>query len=67
MIAKATSPLIFSILLSMLSMNGCTSKVEEVNHYNILFISIDDLRNELGAYGREYFIMPNIDKLASQE
>lgn len=30
----------------------------------ILFISIDDLRPELGCYGKYYIHSPNIDKLA---
>lgn len=33
---------------------------------NILFICIDDLRTELGAYGSEDVITPNLDKLASE-
>jgi len=33
---------------------------------NILFIAIDDLRPELGTYGSNIAISPNIDKLASQ-
>ncbi|MDZ8117456.1 sulfatase [Pontiella agarivorans] len=33
---------------------------------NVLFIAIDDLRAELGCYGSEIAITPNIDKLASQ-
>ena len=33
---------------------------------NILFIAIDDLRPELGSFGAERIISPNIDKLASQ-
>jgi arylsulfatase A-like enzyme len=32
---------------------------------NIVFISIDDLRPELGCYGKDYIHSPNIDKLAS--
>jgi arylsulfatase A-like enzyme len=31
---------------------------------NILFISIDDLRPELGSYGNEYVKSPNIDRLS---
>ena len=33
---------------------------------NILFISIDDLRPELGVYGFKHIYSPNIDKLATQ-
>lgn len=33
---------------------------------NILFIAIDDLRPELGCYGSEIAITPNLDRLASQ-
>ncbi|WP_407652605.1 sulfatase [Aporhodopirellula aestuarii] len=33
---------------------------------NILFLAIDDLRPELGCYGSEIAITPNLDKLASQ-
>ena len=48
---------------------GCKSKTEEKQTVkkkpNILFIAIDDLRPELGAYGSEIAITPNLDKLAS--
>lgn len=33
---------------------------------NFLFIAVDDLRPELGAYGKEYAKTPNLDRLASQ-
>ena len=33
---------------------------------NVLFIMIDDLRVELGAYGGEHVLSPNIDMLAAQ-
>ena len=33
---------------------------------NILFIAVDDLRPELGCYGRTYIKSPNIDRIAKQ-
>jgi len=33
---------------------------------NVLFIAVDDLRPELGCYGKEYMHTPNIDNLASK-
>ena len=32
---------------------------------NVLFIAVDDLRPQLGCYGHEQMISPNIDRLAS--
>jgi choline-sulfatase len=32
---------------------------------NVLFIAVDDLRPELGCYGKEHIHSPNIDRLAS--
>ena len=33
---------------------------------NVLFLAVDDLRPQLGCYGHEQMISPNIDRLASE-
>ena len=53
----------FCILLSC--KKGVDSDDKKSNEQpNILFISIDDLRPELGCYGKDYIHSPNIDRLA---
>ncbi|WP_324025425.1 sulfatase [Maribacter sp. BPC-D8] len=60
----------FFILLNIL-LFSCKAQVEKSidepsKKPNILFIAIDDLRPELGAYGSEVAITPNMDALAAQ-
>ena len=38
----------------------------EAQRKNVLFIAVDDLRLQLGCYGQEQMISPNIDRLASE-
>lgn len=58
-------------ILAILFLNSCQNagekKVEtqKPNRPNILFIPVDDLRPDLGAYGNTVIKSPNIDKLAS--
>ncbi|MEM5499309.1 sulfatase [Paraglaciecola mesophila] len=42
------------------------TKQEQVKKPNVLFISIDDLRPELGSYGSDIAITPNLDALAKR-
>lgn len=35
-------------------------------HPNILFITVDDLRDHIGAFGHPHVLTPNIDRLAAQ-
>ena len=44
---------------------GCSSQSPDTRP-NILFIMVDDLRGELGVYGSEHALSPNIDNLAAQ-
>jgi arylsulfatase A-like enzyme len=37
---------------------------KQINHPNILFIPVDDLRPELGCYGNRIIQTPNMDRLA---
>ncbi|MDG1174986.1 MAG: hypothetical protein P8N07_04220, partial [Flavobacteriales bacterium] len=52
------------LTLILLSSSSCTETKKKITKPNILFISIDDLRTTLGAYGDSTAITPNIDKLA---
>jgi len=43
-----------------------TNSPEEKRKPNILFIPVDDLRPEFGAYGDDFVLTPHMDHLASQ-
>ncbi len=53
-------------LLLALTIMGCDNPKKKLVKPNILFISIDDLRPTLGAYGDTIAITPYIDQLASE-
>lgn len=58
---KITTPLSSLFVLSAL----CSCSQSKVDRPNILFIAVDDLRPELGAYGADHIISPNLDRLAA--
>ena len=53
-----------SILFLSLLLSPLTGATE--SRPNILFIAVDDLRTELGCYGKEHIKSPNIDALAAR-
>lgn len=64
-INKIFALIVFSIFC--FSCNRTTNSVaKQQKQPNILFIGIDDLRPELGCYGSDIAVSPNLDKLASQ-
>jgi len=54
------------ILLLLVSCTGRHDPVQASLTPNILFIAVDDLRPELGCYGKELISSPHIDRLAAQ-
>jgi len=58
------------VLLMILFQRGPVSaaqtNTEKSTGYNVLFIAIDDMRPELGCYGADHMVTPNIDRLANR-
>ena len=50
----------------LLGIFSCGVPQKDVKKPNILFISIDDLRPTLGAYGDSIAVTPNIDQIAAE-
>ena len=61
---KASHGFLALALVCSLCVLSCRD-AEQRRQYNVLFIAVDDLRPELGAYGNPIIKTPNIDKLAS--
>jgi arylsulfatase A-like enzyme len=61
----------YKLLISFITITFFVSackNTDKVNNQklNVLFIAVDDLRPELGCYGKKYMHTPNIDNLASE-
>ena len=55
-----------SARLCLLLVSLLAARAAAQERMNVLFISIDDLRTEVGAFGSERALTPNIDRLAAQ-
>ncbi len=57
-----------ALALLVLLLPACTDDLPEAPPVrpNVLFIAVDDLRPEFGAYGREGLHAPNLDRLAGE-
>lgn len=51
---------LFALFLILFSVGTCAE------HKNVLFLVVDDLRPDAGAYGHDQVLTPNINKLAEQ-
>lgn len=53
------------LLFIILALNLCElHAADSSKRLNVLFIAIDDLRPQLGCYGLDYMLTPNLDNLA---
>ncbi|WP_452224017.1 sulfatase [Lacinutrix chionoecetis] len=56
----------FILLLALFGLKTITAQNTDTSKPNVLLICVDDLRNNLGAYGDVQAITPNIDALAKE-
>src|SRR3954462_13324741 len=58
-----------ALLVLIFALIGCATRAavdapSSAKRPNVLFIVLDDLKPELGCYGRSQIVSPNIDRLA---
>lgn len=58
--------LLGALLLSSSGALYAADVPQTANKFNVLFIAVDDLRPEFGAYGKSYIHSPNFDRLAKR-
>src|SRR5690606_28259996 len=54
------------LVFSYLGALYAQEKSPPLSQPNVLFIMVDDLRPELGCYGKDHIVSPNIDRLAKR-
>ena len=59
-------PCFMKTLLALLPCLLSFSLTRAAERPNVLFIAVDDLRPELGCYGKDYIKSPNIDRIAAR-
>jgi arylsulfatase A-like enzyme len=57
-------PAVLVALLGALGAPSLAGAAAAANRPNVLFIAVDDLRPEFGAYGKDYIKSPNLDRIA---
>lgn len=63
---KLFAVIVVMALGPVLGIKTYANPVKKKTKYNVLFISADDLRPELGAYGVKEIKTPNVDKIAAR-
>lgn len=58
--------LLLVVTLARETISSRSAPAERAGKFNVLFIAVDDLRPEFGAYGQTYVISPNLDGLAAR-
>ncbi|MCJ7446270.1 MAG: sulfatase-like hydrolase/transferase [Bacteroidales bacterium] len=59
-------PLLKIVAAPLVFTTAVTSAYSKDRKMNVLFISVDDMNNDLGCYGHPFVKSPNIDRLASK-
>lgn len=55
-----------SVLMAMAGPSGASDRAGNKKRLNVLFISVDDLRPQLGCYGQSEMVTPHFDRFASE-